>query len=932
VTCIDHPDPGLPMSNLSLPCRCRPILCLALFVLALPLPGSAQPGVAQLADLFTGINRAEGGEVRGAIGFDGRSFFTSRSREAGAELWVSDGTSAGTRLFADLCPGICSGSPAGFSVVGSRLYFSAEDRLHGRELWALDAGAQAPILVADIVPGADSSRPGLVRSVQFVVGGSSVTRVFTTATRPDVGTELFRVQGNSATLERDLRTGSASSNPSLPVSFGPNRLLVTAIDDSGERVPRVLTYATTTGLPGAPTALPGFTSGVPNLVLRPDVFRMADMTYLLRDGNGVQDELWIARDAGPGSERLLQRSNIDNPVLNFTLFRFFFTADTELHVSDGSVAGTVALGASGARQLVALGNRLLFLAGVSGGSANTELFRSDGTVAGTALLEEIFPGSGGLPSSARLHRSGDGQRVYLTQLDELWTSDGTSAGTFFVDRLPSDQDIDAFFPTLGRVALLSPRQGEPHISAGIPNDLRRLVDVIADVGHSFVAPVGVVGDRLVASALVDGTTTRTISLDADDGGAREILSERVARPIPALPLGGRLIVDLDDDVVLSTDGRASGSTLLPGPDPQKLIAVADGCGVVRGGEVFGRSETVGTGTTSQLWSSDGTLAGTRTLTALTETNLRFCNPRSISDIVLMAALGDGFILAGRFEGGAAGTEPLVFTPASGLQLLADIHPGGDSSNPTHLETLGDRVLFQADDGIHGAELWVTDGSAQGTRLLLDIEPGATGSRPRGVRRVGDRIVFAARTTQHGYELWSTDGTPAGTALVRDLFPGPGSGLAESFASGLQSPFLDANATHALFRGSPDPQSFERGCPVFVTDGTTAGTQCAQDRSLPVPTLGFAPASEARFASGGAIVFIAHTTVGGEEIHVLNRGGLVAIDGADVRPGSEGSGAQHLRVSGLRAWFAADDGISGIEPWRLDLAGLDTVFADGFEPR
>jgi ELWxxDGT repeat protein len=918
------------MSMLTLLYRGIPVLFLALCAVAFPPSGIAQPSVAPLADLFTGINTAEGGGVRGAVGFDGRSFFVSRSRENGEELWVSDGTSPGTRLFADLCPGRCSSSPTGFSVAGSRLYFSAEDRLHGRELWALDAGAVAPVLVADIVPGIEGSRPGLVRSVQFSVGGTAVTRVFTTATRADVGTELFRVQGNSVTLERDLREGPASSTPSLPVALGPNRLLVTAGDAAGERVPRILTYTTTSGLPGAPTALPGFTSGNPSLLLRSEVLKLGDLAYLVRDGNGVQDELWVARDVGPTSERLLQRSSIDNLVLNAASFRLFFTADTQLHVSDGSAAGTVSLGATGARELVTLGNRLLFLAGVSGGSANTEIFRSDGSAAGTALLKEVFPGSGGLPSSARLHRSGDGQRVYLTQLDELWISDGNAAGTVFVDRLPADQDIDAFFATVGRLALLSPRGGEPHASGGDSNDFRRLVEVVGDVGHSFVAPVGVVGGRLVASARLDGANIATIGLDADDGGAREVLSDRIADAIPAVPLGARLIVDLGDDVVLSTDGRASGSTLLPGPDPLKLIAVSDGCGVVRGGEVFGRSETFGSGTTSQLWSSDGTLAGTRTLTALTETNLRFCSPRSVGDVVLMAALGDGFVLAGRFEGGAAGIEPLIFTPATGLQLLADIHPGSESSAPAHLESLGDRVFFQADDGIHGAEPWVTDGSAQGTRLLLDIEPGSTGSRPRGLRRIGNRIVFAARTAQHGYELWSTDGTAAGTALLRDLFPGPGSGIAESFASGLQSPLLDANATHALFRGAPDPLSFERGCPVFVTDGTPAGTRCAQDRSLPVPTVGFAPASEARFAPGGAIVFIAHTVAGGEEIHVLNRGGLVAIDGGDVRPGAAGSGAQHLRVSGSAAWFAADDGQSGIEPWRLDFSGLDTLFADGFE--
>ena len=36
--------------------------------------------------------------------------------------------------------------------------------------------------------------------------------------------------------------------------------------------------------------------------------------------------------------------------------------------------------------------------------------------------------------------------------------------------------------------------------------------------------------------------------------------------------------------------------------------------------------------------------------------------------------------------------------------------------------VGDQVYFPADDGETGAELWMSDGTAEGTRLVADVNP------------------------------------------------------------------------------------------------------------------------------------------------------------------------------------------------------------------
>jgi ELWxxDGT repeat protein len=47
-----------------------------------------------------------------------------------------------------------------------------------------------------------------------------------------------------------------------------------------------------------------------------------------------------------------------------------------------------------------------------------------------------------------------------------------------------------------------------------------------------------------------------------------------------------------------------------------------------------------------------------------------------------------------------------------------------------------RVYFSADDGVHGTDLWVTDGTEEGTQLFADINPDALRSSPQSFKVAG----------------------------------------------------------------------------------------------------------------------------------------------------------------------------------------------------
>jgi ELWxxDGT repeat protein len=72
------------------------------------------------------------------------------------EPWVSDGTAAGTFLVKDVNPGEASGVPEGSlvaTVAGSTVFFIAEDGLDGPDVWITDGTEAGTRKVRDFGDG-----------------------------------------------------------------------------------------------------------------------------------------------------------------------------------------------------------------------------------------------------------------------------------------------------------------------------------------------------------------------------------------------------------------------------------------------------------------------------------------------------------------------------------------------------------------------------------------------------------------------------------------------------------------------------------------------------------------------------------------------------------------------------------------------------------
>jgi ELWxxDGT repeat protein len=154
-------------------------------------------------------------------------------------------------------------------------------------------------------------------------------------------------------------------------------------------------------------------------------------------------------------------------------------------------------------------------------------------------------------------------------------------------------------------------------------------------------------------------------------------------------------------------------------------------------------------------------------------------------------LGDNLLLADTKAG--YGRELCRYVPgATATEVLADLCPGPEGSDPAEWFKHEGRVYFSAHTPETGRELWVTDGTPEGTRLVADIAPGGADSNPYGHVAFEQQIFFRAYHPAHGDELWVLDPAEGSVALAADTNPGPASGAPYNLVAGKDRFFYSAS--------------------------------------------------------------------------------------------------------------------------------------------
>ena len=302
---------------------------------------------------------------------------------------------------------------------------------------------------------------------------------------------------------------------------------------------------------------------------------------------------------------------------------------------------------------------------------------------------------------------------------------------------------------------------------------------------------------------------------------------------------------------------------------------------------------------------------------------------------------------------------LVFTTSISAQsIVKDVNLSGVGSNVWNVLVIGNKMYFTSNDGIHGTEPWVSDGTEAGTQLIKDFEPGETSISMSNFFNLNGIAVFIrvdySIPTNPTFELWKTDGTSTGTTKMIDL---PFLSFTYMPETGLFNQLLlrttNPDYTYSLWRTDgttagtysigtnfnnfSNRTSFYKNrfyftennynptmTRLWTTDGTIAGTKVIDTlitgRTMTVESfVGLGDKVYFGGNGGGAKIWESDGTIEGTKVMI------------DINPSPNAQQIQYLTAVGEALYFWANDGLSGTEIWKSDGTAAGTSLVKDLTP-
>lgn len=569
-------------------------------------------------------------------------------------------------------------------------------------------------------------------------------------------------------------------------------------------------------------------------------------------------------------------------------------------------------------ELEIFGNKVYFVAR-NASTFNAEVWSTNGTTAGTSLVKTITTDT--MPIISNLHAANGA--LFFTAYTrnngrELWTSKGTAATTSMLKDIvagagsgiiSSNTWFDSYIPSSvvfkNRLIINAYSDScgiEPWISDGSSAGTYMIKDINDDfrfgdqeAGHFMLA-----GSYLFLTAADSLNGAELWRTDGTRSGTQ--LAENIS---PAyIPTGfeehiayrNRLFVSaisfIEGQELYTSNGKPGSSNSYFVTTGNIFNSSAPHNFVVMEPYLYYLGKDSITGTPN-VFRTDGTRAGTQTLN-------KGLSP-TYSDVSYLYRSGNLLYFKARVPG--KGYEPMISNGRPGeATLLADLVSGSGSSDPAFFCGNDSLVYFIATDASGKSGVFQSNGTETGTLKLFDFgsqnfkntKPDTlfyhnnrlifrhtyTGSAfpktsmlaiwdlngdsirilqplsgdmyqdPKNMSMLGTKVLFKAYNAKTGFEPWVTDGSGQGTFMLSDIMNGTATSDPSRFTAynGLAF-FGAANASY--------------GREVWVTDGTQSGTRLLWD--IEPGTSGSNPSG---FAGYKGSVYIAASQ--GERINSLFR--------------------------------------------------------------